>query len=94
LPSSRDSLLELEAHADPIEGGYALILEANRFAYAVAVEAEGFVPDDNYVHLEPRQPRRLVLRAEDRGRWRSGSVCALNGERPVPIHCEERRDAV
>jgi beta-mannosidase len=94
LPSSRDSLLELEAHADPIEGGYALVLEANRFAYAVAVEAEGFVPDDNYVHLEPRQPRRLVLRAEDRGRWRSGSVCALNGGRPVPIHCGERRDAV
>jgi hypothetical protein len=65
----------------------ALILAADRFAHAVAVEAEGFVPDDNYLHLEPGEPRRLVLRAEVPYRPLRGSVSALNGEGAVPIAC-------
>jgi beta-mannosidase len=93
LPSVRDSRLQVTAYAEPIDGGYSLVVEADRFAHAVAVEADGFVPDDNYLHLEPRRPRRLVLRAEGRGRWLSGSVSALNGVGSVHIVCRERRDA-
>jgi beta-mannosidase len=87
LPSARETALGLVAHAEPIAGGYALVLGTDRFAHAVAVEAEGFVPDDNYVHLEPGEPRRLVLRAEVPDRPLSGSVSALNGPGTVPIAC-------
>ena len=61
LPAARDSALGLTARAEPIADGYALVLEADRFAHAVAIDADGFVPDDNYLHLEPGEPRRLVL---------------------------------
>jgi beta-mannosidase len=85
LPSAREHALGLVARAEPIAGGYALVLAADRFAHAVAVEAEGFVPDDNYLHLEPGEPRRLVLRAEEPDRPLHGSVSALNGQGAVPI---------
>jgi beta-mannosidase len=87
LPSARETALGLAAHAEPIAGGYALSLVVDRFAHAVAVEAEGFVPDDNYLHLEPGEPRRLVLRAEVPDRPLRGSVSALNGPGAVPIAC-------
>jgi beta-mannosidase len=89
LPSARERALGLVARATPIAGGYALILEADRFAHAVAVDAEGFTPDDSYLHLEPGEPRRLVLRADVPGRPLCGSVSALNGTGPVPITCAE-----
>jgi beta-mannosidase len=91
LSSVRDSRLQLAARAEPIVGGYALVLEADRFAHAVVVEADGFVPDDNYLNLEPRQPRRLVLRADGR-RVLAGRISALNGVGSVPIVCGEPRD--
>ena len=92
LPSARDGRLQLVARAEPIAGGYAVLVEADRFAHAVAVEADGFVPDDNYLHLEPRRPRRVVLRPDRPGRVLSGSVSALNGVGSVPIVCVERAD--
>ncbi len=93
LPSLRDGHLKLVARAEPVEGGYALVVEADRFAHAVVVDADGFVPDDNYLHLEPRRPRRLVLRAEGRGRLLSGRVSALNAVGSVTIVCGEARNA-
>ena len=93
LPSVRDGRLKLVARAEPVEGGYALVVEADRFAHAVMVDAPGFVPDDNYLHLEPRRPRRLVLRAEGRGRLLSGRVSALNAVGSVTIVCGEARNA-
>ena len=36
--------------------------ETERFAHAVAIESEGFLPDDNYLHLEPGETRRVGLR--------------------------------
>ena len=89
LPFARESGLRLVAQAEPIAGGYGLVLEADRFAHAVAVDAEGFTPDDNYLHLEPGEPRRLVLRADDPDRPLRGNVSALNGPGPVPIGCAE-----
>ncbi len=93
LPSVRDSRLQLVARADPISGGYAVVVEADRFAHAVTVEADGFVPEDNYLDLEPRRPRRVVLRADSPGRLLSGRVSALNGVDSVPIVCGELRNA-
>jgi hypothetical protein len=62
-----------------------MVLEADRFACAIAIEADGFIPEDNYLHLEPGEPRRLFLRAEVPGRPLRGSVSALNGPGAVSI---------
>jgi beta-mannosidase len=96
LPTACDNALGLVAHAERLAGSYAVILKADRFAHAVAVEAEGFVPDDNYFHLEPGETKRLVLHAEGPGKRLRGSVFALNGAGPVsivPIAHAEASDA-
>jgi hypothetical protein len=85
LPSGRDAALGLTASAEPLGSDYLLTLTAERFAHAVAIEAAGFVPDDNYVHLEPAQPRRIVLRSEVQGAPLRASVSALNGTAPVSL---------
>ena len=51
--NGREIAPRLVADAQPIVGGYAINLKVERFAHAVAIEADGFVPDDNYVHVEP-----------------------------------------
>jgi beta-mannosidase len=85
LPTVSDNALGLVAEAEAIAGGYAITVEADRFAHAVSIEAEGFVPDDNFFHLEPNEPRRLVLRAEIPGLALRASVSALNRARPVHV---------
>jgi beta-mannosidase len=92
LPFLRDGRLHLSARAEPVHDGYALVLEADRFAHAVAVEVAGFVPDDDYLDLEPRHPRTVMLRAEGEKRSPSGTVSALNSIGPVPISCGEPLD--
>lgn len=85
LPVGIQSGLNLEARAEPTPGGYALVVEADRFAHAVAIEAEGFLPDDNYFHVEPGERRRVELRAEKVDQPLRGRVSALNSPGPVPI---------
>jgi beta-mannosidase len=85
LPTARDSALGLMADAQPIEGGYTINMKVDRFAYAVAIEAEGFVPDDNYFHLEPGDQRQIVLRADVPGRPLRGRVSALNGTASISL---------
>ena len=92
LPSTGDGRLQLSARAEPVHGGYALVLEADRFAHAVVLEVEGCVPDDNYLDLEPRRPKTVMLRADSENRSLSGTVSALNGIGPVPISFGEALD--
>jgi beta-mannosidase len=71
-----------------VEGSDPLIivgLEAERLAWGVRIEAEGFRPDDDAFVLAPGAERRVVLRATGDGVWRGGRVTALNliGETPV-----------
>ena len=40
-----------------------LQLEADAFLHTVRLHAKGFLPDDNYFHLPPGQPRKVRLRA-------------------------------
>lgn len=85
-PSEQVGDLGLRARATPFEQGYCLSLEADRVAVAVAIRAPGFLPDDNYLHLEPGQPRLLQLRPEGPEKIElAGTVEALNGLGPVPI---------
>jgi beta-mannosidase len=85
LPITRDSAISLTVVVEPIETGYAMTLATNRFAHAVAVEAEGFVPDDNFIHLEPDAPRRIVLHADVPGRPLRASVAAVNSGAALTI---------
>lgn len=88
LPAAADDDLDVTVRVEPAVEGFGLDLEANRFAHAVAIDAEGFVPDDNYLHLEPGRPRRVVLRGDARGLPLRGTVRALNGPAPVAIGFE------
>jgi beta-mannosidase len=93
LPAMRDEALGLGARAEARAGGYVVTVEAARFAHAVAIDAAGFLPDDNFFHIEPGEPRQVFLRAEIPGRALQGSVTALNGTVPVPILCVVRAEA-
>jgi len=95
LPLVPDPDLQLSAEIEPAGSGHALVLEANRFAHAVAIEIDGFEPDDNYFCLEPGQRRRVTLTARASGLARApeGHVRALNGTGPVPVVSPEVVDA-
>ena len=64
LPTARDEALGLVARSEPLADGYIVTLEVDRFAHAVAIEADGFVSDDNFLHIEPDAPRRVFLGAQ------------------------------
>jgi len=85
LPVARDNALRLSVRAEPLATGYALSVETDRFAHAVAIDADGFVPDDNFFHLEPGEARRLTLHAERPGARLHGTVSALNGAGTVTL---------
>jgi beta-mannosidase len=75
----------LRAHAEPTGGGYMLRLDCQRFAYAVAIDIDGYHADDNYFHLEPGEARRVILTAAGGSTGLQGRVSALNGHHAVPI---------
>ncbi len=58
------------------ENGWFLSLEADRLAQSVAIEADGFLPSDNWFHLAPAEAKtvRLVPDADTVGRKPSGEV--------------------
>jgi beta-mannosidase len=89
LPAEREDSVGLTARVEPSDEGYALVLETARFAHAVAIDVEGCLPDDNYLHLEPGETRRVRLRPTARGGAPRGSVSALNGRGSVPIVAAE-----
>jgi beta-mannosidase len=89
IPSESPVDIGLHARAELAGDGYALVLGTERFAHGVAIDIDGFRPDDNYFHLEPGETRRVGLRATARGAIPRGHVTALNGRNPQPILIEE-----
>jgi beta-mannosidase len=85
LPAGRDRDVGLTVRTELSADGYALVLATERFAHAVAIDVDGFVPDDNYLTLEPGEARIVALRATTRGLVPRGSVSVLNGRDTVPI---------
>jgi beta-mannosidase len=77
--------LGLTAHAEPTRTGYVLELAAKRFAHAVAIDVDGWIPEDNYFHLEPGQTRRVGLQLNGGVGAPRGSVSALNASGPTQI---------
>jgi len=89
LPATCSADLGLTARIEPMGGEYSLVLETERFAHAVGIELDDFLPLDNYVSVEPGESRRIVLTAMRPAASLRGRVSALNGSGPVPIVASE-----
>jgi beta-mannosidase len=78
--------LGLSADVRPGGNGEQLLsLRTQRFAQAVAIDACGYIPDDNYFHIEPWGERTVVLRPSNGARDCDGSVQPLNALVPTKI---------
>ncbi len=62
LPSARELDVGLTAEALPDDDGAQVVVRTRRFAQSIAVDADGFAPDDAYFHLAPQSERTLRLR--------------------------------
>ncbi len=86
MPAEPRSELGLTATAAPLEGGDALLtVKTRKLALAVAVDARGFEPEDNFFNLRPGGELAVRLRRAGATGSPSGAVQALNGEAPVRI---------
>src|SRR5262249_29888556 len=63
------------------DGRYLLIASSERFAEFVVVEAPGYLPSDNYFHLAPKIPWRVVLEPHGAKQSPRGKLRALNSTR-------------
>jgi beta-mannosidase len=62
LPTTRHTDIGLQAHAERLyDGSYALTLQTQKLAYAVAIHAEKFLPEDNYFSLSPASKKTIIL---------------------------------
>jgi beta-mannosidase len=88
LPSDEDRDLETAASIETHGDEHALVLRASRLAHAVRIEAPGWMPDDNYFHLEPDEEHRVALRPLAAGADLRVRVSALNASRSVTVAAE------
>lgn len=71
--------LNVSAIARPVgDGSYALTLRSETIATAVAIQVNGFRPDDNYFHVQPDTERSVVIRPIGAPTRLSGHVTPLN----------------
>lgn len=73
------------------DGTYLLTVRTLRFAQSVCIEVAGFLPEDNYFHLEPDGLRTVTLssRASAPARVFRGTVSAVNST-ATPTRIEVR----
>ena len=93
LPAGRDCDVGLTVRMKLTADRYALMLRSERVAHAVLIDVDGFLPDDNYLYLEPGETRTVGLRAAIRGAVPRGSVSALNSRDAVPVVVAEAAHA-
>ena len=68
------------------DGCYSLRVRADELALAVAIEAAGWRPSDNYFHIAPNSERVILLTASGGRAKLSGNVTALNTSAPLGFH--------
>ena len=93
LPAEPADELGLIANLETTSDGHVLIVNTEKFAHAVAIEVDGWLPGDNYFHVEPGEPRRVTLRPVHRDASLAGRVSALNGRSSIPLAITEPVDA-
>ncbi len=86
--AERASDLGLEARAERVdEGSWRLTVRTKKVAYAVAIDARGFVADDDFFHVAPGDTGAFSTVLTGRGDTISGTVKALNATTPTKIVC-------
>ena len=88
LPLENDLGLSATARSRD-DGCIEVDLMGRRFAVGVHFEAPGFAPDDEYFHLPPQQPKRVVFHPLAGTRTWRGVVLALNAAQPAAIGLRE-----
>jgi len=84
LRDERVSDLGVEASAERVDASsWRLVVRARKTARAVAVDARGFVPDDDFFDLAPGEPWTTVLRGD--ARTLAGFVRPLHATAPTRI---------
>ena len=85
LPRGDDP--RLSAVAEPTAGGWLLRLRSQRLAQWVHVDAEGYLAQDDYLHLAPGCERRIELQrcGNPPARQPAGWVRALGSQHPTRI---------
>lgn len=75
------------------DGAYLLSVRTQRFAQSVCIEVAGFLPEDNYFHLEPGGQRTVILspRASAPARAFRGTVSTSNST-ATPTRIEVRTE--
>jgi beta-mannosidase len=82
--AERFSDLGLEASAEPLGAGeWKVHIRTKKFAQAVAFDVRGFLPDDDFFHLEPGGERTIVLRGPST--IQSARLMPLNATAPTKI---------
>ncbi len=85
--------LGLKARAQRREGNPGLLVTTDRFAQCVTVDVRGYLPVDDFFHLEPAAERWIELRPIGSDAPIRGSVGALNARSRAAITAEASADA-
>ena len=90
LPNQTDPAVELRADVEDlgVDGGtqrYRVTFRSDRFCQAIAIEAPGFLPSDNYFHLAPGAEKSVELRGEPSTRGLRGYAQPLNSTHSIRL---------
>jgi len=88
LHDVRATDLGVEAHAERLgDDTWKLTVRTKKIAQAVAIDARGFVMDDDFFHVAPGDSGAHSTVLTGRGATLSGTVKALNAATPTKITC-------
>ncbi len=69
-----------------------LTLRSDTFLQSVAITCAGFTPDDNYFHVAPQQPKRVVFRGRAANGRFSADLEPLNLARVVAVRAQRQTE--
>lgn len=79
FPAPVHADLGLSTSVQPLaDGSYTLWVQTTKYAQSVVISAAGFLPDDNYFHLEPHGKRAIALRPRQPAGKLRGTLTAIN----------------
>jgi len=85
-PRTREADLGMEATVAFLDGDrFTLAVRSRRFAHAVAIATDGFVPDDDYFHVRPGGTKSVILRRIGSAAEPRGTVQASNARAATRI---------
>ena len=67
------------------DGMWQLDLRTKRFVQSIAIDINGYLPNDNYFHLAPEGDRQIILKPTSDRSKPAGSVTPLNALNPIKL---------